>query len=70
MRKHLILVTKDLENSIEGARLYYTLENTGTEAIKELETKVDSLRCKLKTERTSRWRNWGDNSWNHKKTNI
>eukprot|EP00972_Heterocapsa_arctica_P005115 760083-Heterocapsa_arctica.AAC.1 len=55
-RKHQILVNKGMENTIEGMRLYFKLENTGTETIKDLEDKLDNMRCKLKTERTKRWR--------------
>eukprot|EP00972_Heterocapsa_arctica_P006377 935512-Heterocapsa_arctica.AAC.1 len=58
MRKHQVLVNKGLENSKEGAALYFKLENAGIEAIRELEIKVDSMRFQIKNERTQRWRGW------------
>eukprot|EP00972_Heterocapsa_arctica_P075143 11087195-Heterocapsa_arctica.AAC.1 len=59
-----------MENTIEGMRLYFKLENTGTEAIKYLEDKLDNMRCKLDNERIQRWRSWVENSWSHKKKDI
>eukprot|EP00972_Heterocapsa_arctica_P104708 15431513-Heterocapsa_arctica.AAC.1 len=31
---------------------------------------MDTMRTKLKNERTQRWRNWVENSWGHKKKDI
>eukprot|EP00972_Heterocapsa_arctica_P076298 11256333-Heterocapsa_arctica.AAC.1 len=58
MITHLVLVNKGKEGGIEGAALYAKLENTGVEAIKELEVIVDNLRCQIKNERTNRWKSW------------
>eukprot|EP00972_Heterocapsa_arctica_P014330 2108309-Heterocapsa_arctica.AAC.1 len=48
MMKHHILVNKGLENSTEGAALYYKLENPGIETIKKCDIKLDSMRCQIK----------------------
>eukprot|EP00972_Heterocapsa_arctica_P113957 16439955-Heterocapsa_arctica.AAC.1 len=65
MRKYQILVNKGKANITEGTTLYSKLENTGLEAIKELEVKVDSIICHIKAERTQRWRSWVEHSWDH-----
>eukprot|EP00972_Heterocapsa_arctica_P019231 2836738-Heterocapsa_arctica.AAC.1 len=66
----MILVNKGKGYGIEGAALHAKLDKTRIEAIKELEIKVDEMRCQMKSERTKRWKSWVDNSWDHKKKDI
>eukprot|EP00972_Heterocapsa_arctica_P059130 8718139-Heterocapsa_arctica.AAC.1 len=56
MRKYQMLVNKKQEQQEEGKTLHYKLEG------KEIEATLESMRTKLKNDRTQQWRSWVDNS--------
>eukprot|EP00972_Heterocapsa_arctica_P032979 4852480-Heterocapsa_arctica.AAC.1 len=71
MRKYKMLVNKGKENSGEGVQLVHKLEGiSGIQAIQTLEEMLDTMRGKLKNDRSQRWGSWVDNSWGHKKKHI
>eukprot|EP00972_Heterocapsa_arctica_P047481 7002324-Heterocapsa_arctica.AAC.1 len=66
-----MLVTRKQEAGEEGVQLLYKLEGKiGRQDLAYMEEKLDTMRTKLKNERSQRWRNWVENSWGHKKQDI
>eukprot|EP00972_Heterocapsa_arctica_P044951 6633713-Heterocapsa_arctica.AAC.1 len=71
MRKYQMLVNRKQEEGEEGVQLFYTQEGRiGCQDIADMEENLDSMRAKLNSEMSQRWRSWVDNSWGHKKNDI
>eukprot|EP00972_Heterocapsa_arctica_P045681 6741264-Heterocapsa_arctica.AAC.1 len=68
MRKYQMLVNRKQEAGEEGVQLLFKLEGKiGRQDLAYMEEKLDTMRTKLKNERSQRWINWVENSWGHKK---